>query len=811
MRDPLCRRRRSHALSAAAALLAALAAGPARADLIFLKDGFVLQGQVRRESVTYFDPHSKEPVIIPKGFFLLDDGPRKIYFATSQVRVVEKMAAPPEEVVPARPVPGFTNYVILNPRVLPPFLEVLEAPEFDAKWQRTFRFRSTNGPVAMKQHVHQVTPYWVRVDAISKFHWAGAYLTRELGREYVQKLLTTSPGKDFQHGPKETPPQAAARMMRYVDFCVQAGWLDDAEKELDKLLAAQPEQKERVEAARATLRRVQARERFEEIKHLHQAGRGQAVRAKLADFPEKYANTQMLATLREIRAEHDAADEAMKQAGRYLDEATRELNGPDAKLLAEAAAAIRAELDGSSVERLDAFLGQARQGERERQKGRKPDLRPEELVSLAVTGWLQGSPSAETRPEAAVRLWKARQMVLAYQRATDLGERQRLVKEFEQEQTSRVGIDEVMQLIPFLPPFEAATDLAPKPVALTVGEVTYHAQLPPEYRHGRHYPVLIALPDTGEKPETVLRRWSEAAAENGYILAVPEWQKGLGAAYAYSEREHDVVLQTVRDLRRRYQVDSDRVFLFGLGEGGKMAYDVGLGHPDLFAGVIPMGADPDGVPLRCWRNAQYTPFYVVLGSRAGDAAKKTRELFEHWVQTGRGYPALWVEYKGRGVEWLGGEVPNVFDWMRGKRRPYPLRQLGTGGLSNSFGNEFCTVRACDNRFWWLSTSAISPSSLYTGSRPLGRVLTATLTGRIDADNNEIALNLSGLRKVTVWLGRNAKGASMVDFDRPLSVRVGLATKVARRRVQPSLAVLLEDLYQRGDRQQMYLAKIDLDL
>ena len=96
MPDPLRLPRRSPAL--AAALLAALAAAaPARADLIFLKDGFVLQGQVRRESVTQFDPYSKEPVIIPKGFFLVDDGPRKIYFSPSQVRIVEKMEPPAEE------------------------------------------------------------------------------------------------------------------------------------------------------------------------------------------------------------------------------------------------------------------------------------------------------------------------------------------------------------------------------------------------------------------------------------------------------------------------------------------------------------------------------------------------------------------------------------------------------------------------------------------------------------------------------------------------------------------------------------------
>ena len=157
-----------------------------------------------------------------------------------------------------------------------------------------------------------------------------------------------------------------------------------------------------------------------------------------------------------------------------------------------------------------------REGERQRQKGRKPDLKPEELLSLAVTGWLQGSPSAESRPDVAIRLWRARQLVLAYQRTADAGERQRLLKDFEQEQSNRVGIDEVMQLVPFLPPAEAATDLTAKPAEVKLGAgrdaVTYTVQLPPEYRHGRSYPVLLALPDAGEKADKVLGRWAEAAA-----------------------------------------------------------------------------------------------------------------------------------------------------------------------------------------------------------------------------------------------------------------------------------------------------------
>jgi hypothetical protein len=51
---------------------------------------------------------------------------------------------------------------------------------------------------------------------------------------------------------------------------------------------------------------------------------------------------------------------------------------------------------------------------------------------------------------------------------------------------------------------------------------------------------------------------------------------------------------------------------------------------------------------------------------------------------------------------------------------------------------------------------------------------------------------------------------MVDLDRPLAVWVNLRPRVTNKRVTPGLATLLEDLYRRGDRQQLFLAKIELD-
>src|SRR5262249_17433445 len=91
-------------------------------------------------------------------------------------------------------------------------------------------------------------------------------------------------------------------------------------------------------------------------------------------------------------------------------------------------------------------------------------------------------------------------------------------------------------------------------------------------------------------------------------------------------------------LRRRFSVDSDRVFPYGWREGGTMAYDVGLAHPDQFAGVLPQNASTKYFPERYASNAQYLPFYIVEGDMNGGGPLENRKLLAEWIRCG--YPCI---------------------------------------------------------------------------------------------------------------------------------------------------------------------------
>ncbi len=822
-----------------------LLAAAARADLIFMQDGHVMQGTVKREVSAELDSYTKEMIIIPKGFFMLDDGPRRVYFSPKQVRIVEKLPAPADERVVSRKMS-----LILSPRQLPPLLQVVEAGAWDfPAWKREYHFRTDYGHVGLFQGVATISPYYARVDALNKFRWSAAYLTREWEPEVVHKLLLANPElqdpvaakpapaprpRRGRPAAKEPPAEKvspeeqarrdeklrtgmlAARRMRLCDFFAQAGWFDIAEKELDRLVADLPAEKERAARARLTIDKLRARDLWEQTKNWYQAGRYQAVARRLAAFPGRNVPDRIQTDMREMKARLAGAQSLLAEADEALQACSKEaVESKRGRELASAVRVIREELHPDTVGRLDAFLGQVREAARQKARAQKRTQTPETLLALAVSGWLLGSPSAEADTQAAVNLWKTRQLVLAYLQEPLASERQKRLEKYTAEITPRVDFDEIAQVIDHLPPADPVKLLPGTVVKRQVGRGRgtshYYLRLPPEYTPNRQYPVLLLLHQSGEGAKEAMDRWAKGADDHGYILAAPDWDNGLGnAEYGYSPAEHDTVLDALRDLRRSFGVDSDRVFLHGLGEGGKMAFDVGLAHPDLFAGVLPMGAGPDKYCRRYWRNAQYLPFYVVNGSKGGDSNNLLRDQFKHWVQ--RGFPTLWVEYKGRGLEWFGGEVPNMFDWMRNQKRDFPLRQLGVDGGGSEFGTEFCTMRPDDNRFYWLSTSAISPRNILDPGRPFSNLTSpAAMTGRIDKQTNDIHLRTQGLNQVSVWIGRNPRGQFMIDFAKPVTVRVGFKNFLNRRFVQPSLSVLLEDLYARGDRKHLFVARIDLDL
>ncbi len=125
-----------------AAALAAflLAASAARADLIFFKDGLVIQGKVVREKKTIVDSATGQAVDLQEGFFLVEDGARRILFPPAHLdRAVDDKEFAPEATNVKFPV--FIDYSLAKP--LPPIREIVDVGDWDDRCDRLFKYNPT--------------------------------------------------------------------------------------------------------------------------------------------------------------------------------------------------------------------------------------------------------------------------------------------------------------------------------------------------------------------------------------------------------------------------------------------------------------------------------------------------------------------------------------------------------------------------------------------------------------------------------------------------------------------------------------------
>ena len=152
--------------------------------------------------------------------------------------------------------------------------------------------------------------------------------------------------------------------------------------------------------------------------------------------------------------------------------------------------------------------------------------KPEDLLAAAITSWLMGDTAIEKSVATARKRLKARELSLRYLREKIRQCGDMLASYFRD--TDALPFDELQKLISLLPPPDADKVIPTSEVTRTVGSVSYLLKLPPEYQHTRPYPLLIALPQAGQKPADVLKLLGDMPGKHGYIVAVVDWGRASG-------------------------------------------------------------------------------------------------------------------------------------------------------------------------------------------------------------------------------------------------------------------------------------------
>ncbi|MBA2225983.1 carboxylesterase family protein [Thermogemmata fonticola] len=815
-------------------------------EVVILRDGFILQGSARKEITTVVDKASGRivPIVKDTGFDLVDEGPKVVVFSE---HVRQKGAVAPQ----AKLRPKYRAYRQefvgrVSSFPLPAGMKLLEAPEFNAQWRRRIKVSTPISFEHIDQQITYMDPHFIYI--VSSTHtWRVAYRTSEWDPQVVRKLLLMHP----ELAEKEGQPEASKRIA-LARFMLEAGWLAIALEDIEAIRKAFPqgvpaEDKEAFDTlvrdantAMADLVLKEAEAALAAARYNYLQELGSAFPADKAQPAQIERFTAILAqgkTLRERYQQARAALRRLLDAFTGLDQARgchavaggpallfwpRKALSPSDALLVQAGEAVYAELHPDLVERIDTFLTLFAQTQRELQQGRDPTHKPQELLAAAVSGWIKGRNGATPNPQTALRLWQARLLVLDYQRSPDLNSRRELLARYSQSQP--LPPEEIAQIIMLLPPAEPEHLLFRSGEPLSAGAglpsgiyrritpstpdnprgIPYLLRLPPEYHHGRPWPVLIVLTHTTIPAAEALASVAREADRYGYILLAPDWTNAFDSGWRWQGDDHAYVLDVLRDAIRHFCVDNDRVYLLGYAEGANMALDVGLSHPDLFAALAAFSPRPKWANFlsEYWTNAQKLPCYIVTGELSGDSLQNTRRLFEKWMP--RGFPALLHVYKGRGLELYPVEIPTLFDWLQRKRRVSGTATLALGPIARP---PWTTMRASDNRFYWLGAEQIEPRRLIDNLAPGRLIVPATVQGDILGDNL-VTLRTLGIQRLALHFTRD-----LIDWNKPVRITINGNSPLGYRpqRLVPNLETLLEDYRQRGDRRNPILAKLELDI
>ncbi len=665
---------------------------------------------------------------------------------------------------------------------------IVSAAPFDRFGRRLLTFAGPKGTIDLVQGITTLTPQWMKVEGVTH-SWDMRLSTANFPSPMLMEILVSQVGaEDIEYQKK------------MVRFFIQMQRYEEAMGLLDRLIDSNeknPETKKQLESSRRQLRQLAATRLLEELKRRQTVGQHALSRAMLERFPADEVAGEILQEIRELVEQYRESDSRGKAIlKKYLALVEKNSNPAAQEKLRSIGDEMKAELNRDTLNRLAAF--RLAMGDEK--------MLPGDRLALAVNGWLLGSDAASTNLSNALSAYTVRRLVREYLLETDSIKRAALLEELRSQEAASPKV--VSLILAQMKPPMASEPVEGRPgyFALeTYGmtkeqPVKYYVQLPPEYDPYRRYPAIVTLHDRNGSAENQLDWWAGSADGKGgrrgqagrwgYIVISPQWAGANQYGYRYSASEHAAVLNAIRDASRRFSIDTDRVFLSGHGTGGDAAWDIGLAHPDLWAGVLPFLARADRYINFYWENAELVPTYFVGGEKDNRWLVANAPTLDRYLN--RGYDATVVEFLGRGYDPLHDETLRAFEWMSHfQRNFYPTEFTGV------------SMRPWDNYFYWAEVDGLpSRSVVEPESWPPARGQIPMKTeGQIIAANNSIRIK-TGASRVMVWVS-----PQMVNFDQKVPIFVnGRAINNKDPYVKPDLKIMLEDVRTRCDRLHPFWAK-----
>ncbi len=661
--------------------------------------------------------------------------------------------------------------------------------DFDEFGRRTVSFRLNGEMKPVVQGITKINPRYVTVSAITDYHWEHGISTTAIDEEILHAIL--------RKAIDEKNPQ---ERMGLAVFYMRAGLYVDAARELDSIIRDFPELKDTAQKTITQLRSVQAQRLLSDLRRRRDNGQYRLAAAALQNFPRKDMSADVLKELNELEDELKSHRNRLEHVGLSLTMLQRSIADEKKQTQLESMrSALRDEVDAVGLGRFDAFLKLENDN----------TLTGEQKLALAYSGWMLGSAYAVTDLDQTIRYWQARHLVEEYLITKDTVLQRELLSKLRD--MEGITPDVVARMLVWLGPVIETPGIQPGVAERIVVEdadpmmpTAYHVLLPHEYTPNRAYPMVVALHPAGRGPEAELEWWGGApgdpgqAQRHGYIVIAPEYIDPKLTEYDYGAVSHYITLKAIRDARKRFHVNSDKIFLSGHGMGGDAAFDIGMSHPDVFAGILPISALARHYCKWYWRNAKSVAWYLVGGELCRNALGDPDHsaVLGRMLRYGHEFDLTYAEYIGRGYEHYYEEIHDIFDWMSRQERNKYLKEIDASVL-----------RPIDNRFYWIKAEelpanvqqavVVTSGGQRSPVRPM--LLEATILDG-STDHTTISIN-SGAKRHILELSPD-----LIDYNKRLIISQRGSRKF-NEFPEKSIEVLLDDFREQADRQRLVWTRI----
>lgn len=709
----------------------------------------------------------------------VDNGWQRIHFPIQQRQILD--AQQEAALTTTKPVvfDRFPKVIRNGNGMVSQFGSMRSVQPFDEWGRRSLEILTSKGAAPVIQAITEAHPDHVIVTS-TNFHWNLGLPLKTIPVELLDKMLR-----------RQIKPDDLAARFAMARFYTQAEYYPYAFNELEMILRDFPDtdKKDVITNAQTELMNYFGKEILRKLAKRQQAGQHKLAEAFAKELLKQKLTGSVKQDVEDYVRKYEEATQQIEKAKLLLGDWQGKLTDTDqVSRLQPIRSEINEQLSVETLPRLDAFLKAEADSQYE----------PGQRLGLAYSGWLLGPANAVPDLDQAMRVWDARRLVMDYLHTEDLSvqiELSEKLKKMEGFSPDKVLPNLISQLPPIIEGAEIEPGAETRVVTAADDQVSYWVKLPAEYTYHHQYPMVIALRPNHRPAQAALSAWAgevndpDLGHQRGYIVIAPEYAPNGTEEYSFGASVHKYVLDCLIDARKRFSVDSDRVFLAGHGMGGDAAFDIGVAHPDEFAGVLPLGGTAINYINYTWENGNYTSWYCVGRGYDTNGMRSDRsdQVYDKILQHGTKYDFMLVEYMGRNGDNLVDDLARLYDWMDlHSRRPQP-RQFSVKAL-----------RKTDNRYFWLTATGLPRDFILPGPNEVSPM---AISGHIIQPGNMINLK-SQTKNYTLRLT-----ADLIDFSKKLRIKVG-DRQVYNDIPTPDADVMLKELQQRGDRTRLPLVVLN---